>query len=65
MIGPDFVTDAELAPKVRRILAARADNLVFYAAEPEVPFGRAMEVLDLARAGGSNTIAVMTEPLEL
>ena len=64
MIGPDFIADHELSDKVRRILAARADNLVFFGAEPDVPFGRAMEVLDLARGGGGNTIAVMTDPLQ-
>ena len=64
MIGPDFIADNDLSEKVRRILAARADHLVFFGAEPDVPFGRAMEVLDLARGGGGNTIAVMTDPLQ-
>lgn len=61
-VGRDKVADGELSNKLHRVFAARADHVAFFTATPDVPFGRAMEVLDLARGGGAVTIAVMTEP---
>lgn len=65
VINKEPVADGELAEKLRRILAARSDHMMFFTAEPDVPYGRAMEVLDLARGGGASTIAVITEQLQL
>jgi biopolymer transport protein ExbD len=65
LINKDPVADAELQNKLRRIFAARQDHTMFFHAEADVPFGRAMEVLDLARGGGASTIAVVTEPFTL
>jgi biopolymer transport protein ExbD len=62
-VGPDEVADQELADKLRRVFAARQDHTLFFGAAPDVPFGRAMEAMDIARGGGAITIAVMTEPL--
>jgi biopolymer transport protein ExbD/biopolymer transport protein TolR len=62
-VGPDEVADHELAEKLRRVFAAKQDHTLFFGAAPEVPFGRAMEAMDIARGGGAITIAVMTEPL--
>jgi biopolymer transport protein ExbD len=36
---------------------------VFFDAASGAPYGRAVEVLDVARGGGATTIAVATEPL--
>jgi biopolymer transport protein ExbD len=65
LVGKEPVGDAALQEKLRRIFAARADRTMFFAAEADVPFGRAMEVLDLARGGGASTIAVVTELIPL
>jgi biopolymer transport protein ExbD/biopolymer transport protein TolR len=62
-VGPDEVADADLAEKLKRVFAARNDHTLFFGAAPDVPFGRAMEAMDIARGGGAVTIAVMTEPL--
>jgi biopolymer transport protein ExbD len=64
-VGPEPVSDGELPDKLRRIFAARHEHVLFFGADGAVPFGRAMEVMDLARGGGALTIAVLTEPVPL
>jgi len=61
-VNQQAVADAELTTKLQRVFAARGANVLFFEAEDGVEFGRAMEVLDLARAGHAVTIAVLTEP---
>jgi len=65
VVGKEPVSDVDLQSKLRRVFAARHEHTLFFHAEPDVPFGRAMEVLDLARGGGALTIAVITESLAL
>ena len=60
-INRDQIKAEELQEKLQRIFAARSDHMLFFDAEPECPYGRAIEVLDLARGGGALTIAVLTE----
>jgi biopolymer transport protein ExbD len=62
-INRDVVPKAELAAKLRRVLAARDQRTVFFDADDDADFGTAMEALDLAREGGAATIAVLTEPI--
>lgn len=62
-VNKDAVADAELAPRLVRVLAARDDRTVFFHADDRVPYGRALDVMDLARSGGAVTLAVMSEPL--
>lgn len=62
-INKEEVTEAELPTKLSRVLAARSDQSVFFNAEDDVPYGRAIDVLDHSRSGGAAIIAVMTEPL--
>ena len=60
-INREDVPQADLKDRLRRIFAARRDHVLFFDADDGVPFGRSMEVLDLARGGGALTIAVLTE----
>lgn len=62
-INTEEVRDAELEPELRRILAARRSRTVFFDAADGADLGRAVEVLDMARGGGANVIAVATEPV--
>jgi biopolymer transport protein ExbD/biopolymer transport protein TolR len=61
-INKDPVTKGELADRLKRIFAARTDNVLFFDAADELAYGTAMEVLDTARAGGAASIAVLTAP---
>jgi biopolymer transport protein TolR len=63
-INQDVFADAELPERLRRMLVARGDRRVYFDAEDNVPFERAVEVMDLARSGGAAHIAVVTEKLE-
>ena len=49
--------------KLHRVLAARDQRTVFFDAEDDADFGNAVEILDLARAGGASTIAAPTDPI--
>jgi biopolymer transport protein TolR len=60
-VNKDEVADAELPLRLLRVFAARTDTVLFFDAHDDAPYGRAMEVLDLARGGGALTIAVLTE----
>lgn len=62
-LNQEEVADRDLPGKLRRVFAARADQTLFFDAAGDAPYGRAVEVLDLARGTGLATIAVLTEPL--
>ena len=56
-INRDEVPREQLVARLQRMLNARPDKIVFFDAENDVPYGSAMDVLDLAR-GGDITVAV-------
>jgi biopolymer transport protein TolR len=61
-INADVVPREQLAEKLRRVFAARGgDHTLFFTADEEAPYGAAVEAMDIARAGGAVTIAVLTE----
>jgi biopolymer transport protein ExbD/biopolymer transport protein TolR len=60
-INQTEVTDDELPVRLRRALAARGSRTVVFDAHEDVAYGRAVEAMDLAKAGGANRIAVATE----
>ena len=62
-INHEVVPRADFSTKLRRVLAAREQRTVFFDAEDDAAFGEAVDVLDLARAGGAATIAVLTAPI--
>ena len=64
-INHDEVPLADLSRKLKRVLAAKRRRTAFFDAEDDASFGVAAEVLDVMRAGGAATIAVMTEPIEI
>lgn len=63
LINRDVVPLAQLETRLRRVLAARGDRTIFFDAQSDAPYGRAVEVLDTARGAGATTIAVATEAL--
>ncbi|UJR82512.1 ExbD/TolR family protein [Sandaracinus amylolyticus] len=63
LINRDEVPLAQLEARLRRVLAARGDRTVFFDAQSDAPYGRAVEVLDTCRGAGATTIAVATEAL--
>lgn len=50
----------ELKDKVSRVMAARADKVVYFDAADDAPYATTVEAMDLARQGGAKTIAILT-----
>ncbi len=63
-INQDVYPDDVFAQRLRGMLVARDTRKVYFDASDQVPFERAMAVMDLARGGGAAHIAVMTERLQ-
>lgn len=63
LINRDVVPEAEFSNKLRRVLAFKGQRTIFFDADEEAEFGKAVKAMDLARGGGAETIAVVTEPL--
>src|SRR6185436_14354986 len=54
-----------LSERVARILAARADGLLYFDAADDAPYGTTVDVMDRARRGGARSIAILTEKTAL
>ena len=52
---------AEVRERVIRMLAAKNQKTLFFDAHDQVSYGQAVEVIDLVRAGGVKSIAMLTE----
>jgi biopolymer transport protein TolR len=52
---------AELENRLRRIFAARNDDVLYFDAADDAPYAVAVEIMDVARMGGAKTIAILTE----
>ncbi len=68
-INRDIVSREELAGRIERILINRQNRglprSIFFDAENDADYGRAVEVLDLVRGGGAATIVVSPEALPI
>jgi biopolymer transport protein ExbD/biopolymer transport protein TolR len=53
---------AELPDRLRRIFAAREDDVMFFDATDDAPYGEAVKVMDVCRGAGAITIGLLTEP---
>jgi biopolymer transport protein TolR len=59
----EVVARAEFSHRLQRALAGTQQRTIFVDADESAEFGDVVNVMDLARAGGAATIAVLTEPL--
>jgi biopolymer transport protein ExbD len=55
------LTKAEVKERVIRMLAAKNQKTLFFDAHDQVAYGTAVEVIDLVRAGGVKSIAMLTD----
>jgi biopolymer transport protein TolR len=60
-INQTEVPKADLPARLVRLLAAKADKAVYFDAEDGTPYGFAVEAMDLSRAGGAKTVAILTD----
>jgi biopolymer transport protein ExbD len=61
-INREEVPREQVVARLQRMLNARPDKIVFFDAGDDVPYGAAMDVLDLAR-GGNITVGVLPDKL--
>lgn len=59
----EVVSMREFGARLRSVLSDRPGVTVFFDAENDAPYGRAVEVLDQMHGAGARTIAVSTESL--
>lgn len=53
----------ELSERLPRMLAAADQKVVYFDAHDRAPYGVAAEAMDLARAAGARSIAILTKPV--
>ena len=59
-LNREDVPREQVVERLRRMIHARPDKIVFFDAENDVSYGTAMDVMDLARGGGL-TVAVVPD----
>jgi biopolymer transport protein ExbD/biopolymer transport protein TolR len=59
-INREVVSRAALPERLRRMFAARVDDIVFFDAENGARYGDAVALMDVARGAGALTVAVVT-----
>ena len=62
-INRDVIPKSAFSGKLKRVLAASGERTVFFDADDDAEFGKTVEAMDLARAGGAATIVVLTAAL--
>jgi biopolymer transport protein ExbD len=53
-----------LLEELRRLYAARQDKTIFIRADAKIPFSKVMEVLDICKGAGVETLAIIPEKFE-
>jgi len=51
----------EIAQRLPRMLAAKRNKVLYFDAHDKVPYGTASEAMDLSRAAGARSIAILTK----
>jgi biopolymer transport protein TolR len=62
-INKTILQKVEIASRLPRMLAAKKSKIIYFDAHNDTPYGAAMEAMDLARAAGARSIALLTEPV--
>ena len=60
-VNGEAIARAELGPRLVRMVNARPDKVVFFDADSALDYGAALEVMDLVRGGGVQTLAVLAD----
>jgi biopolymer transport protein ExbD len=60
-VNKTVLKPSEVPTRLPRMLAAQRHKVLYFDAHDEVPYGRAVHALDLSRAGGAKTVAILTE----
>lgn len=58
------IARTDLPARLPRLLAAQPRQVLFFDAQDGTSYGTAVEAMDLARAAGARSIAIITEPVD-
>jgi biopolymer transport protein ExbD/biopolymer transport protein TolR len=60
-INDHVIEKAELKTRIPRLLAAKENKVLYFDANDNASYGVAVEAMDLSRAAGATSIAIMTQ----
>jgi len=63
-LGSDQIPASELAPKVKDLIAARADKTVYVKSDARAKFKDVVDVVDNVRAAGVSDLGLLTDKIE-
>ena len=63
-LGTNQIQPSELAPKVKDLIAARADKTVYVKSDARAKFKDVVEVVDNVRAAGVSDLGLLTDKIE-
>jgi len=61
LINQQAVDLKVLQDELRRIYSARQDKTIFIRADAKLPYGRIMEMIDIAKGAGVDTLGIIPE----
>jgi biopolymer transport protein TolR len=61
LLGGEEISDERLEKTLKRMLAVRQTREVVIQSDKDVPFGRIIEVMDLAKKSGAGTLSFLVE----
>jgi biopolymer transport protein ExbD/biopolymer transport protein TolR len=64
-INQSVVAKEELTQRLPRMIAAKKQKVLYFDAHDDLPYAKAVEVLDLSRLGGAKSIAIITQKVAL
>ncbi|MBX3130392.1 MAG: biopolymer transporter ExbD [Polyangiaceae bacterium] len=62
-VNQTVLAKAEIAERLPRMLAAKKQKVLYFDAHDEAPYGHAVAAMDLSRAAGARSIAILTQPV--
>ena len=60
-VNQTTLSRADLQKRLPGMIAAKRHKVVYFDAHDELPYGRAVEVMDASRSGGARSIAILTQ----
>jgi len=60
-INKTVIKKEELKQRPPRFWAVKSQKVSYFDAHDEVPYGKAVEAMDLSRSGGARSIAILTQ----
>jgi biopolymer transport protein TolR len=60
-VNDHVIAKSELGTRIPRLLAAKENKVLYFDANDNAPYGVAVEAMDLSRAAGAKSIAIMTQ----